>query len=213
MIGEVSVLDRASVWYGAVVRGDLNSVNIGGYSAVLDGAVVSTVEHLASGLDPRTTIGNFSIVGSNSVISGGATVHSLSYVGMKAIVGEGAVVSPQSLLAAGSYLPPGAVVPSGQVWGGNPIGFIRTLGGNEKAYFQRYALMYWALARDHMEQFLPDNIAHYEKLKLDRLEGQERQEAFLELQATKEHQDRLLRDKLLSLRKDLQATGALGEAH
>eukprot|EP00162_Nutomonas_longa_P004525 comp15259_c0_seq1/m.22983 comp15259_c0_seq1/g.22983 ORF comp15259_c0_seq1/g.22983 comp15259_c0_seq1/m.22983 type:complete len:288 (+) comp15259_c0_seq1:102-965(+) len=205
--GEVVLNDRSSVWYGSVIRGDMGNVWIGGYSNIQDGAVLNSQLRVATGTDPRLSIGNYVTIGSGSVLSA-CTVHSHSYIGLKTIICDGAIVEPESVVASNSVVPSGKIIPSGEVWGGNPIGFIRKLGGNEKLYFQRYAMMYFSLAWDHMEQFLPLNKAYYDKIALD---GIEKSEFILLNNAMKKEQEKHaknLSEKIEKARKE-----AFKEAH
>ena len=80
-MGDVTVADRASVWYGCVVRGDQNAVSIGAYTNVQDRAVLTTAKALPSGFPASLTLGNFVSVGHGSVLRS-CTVEDNSSIGM-----------------------------------------------------------------------------------------------------------------------------------
>lgn len=127
VIGDVKVGKNSSVWYGAVVRGDVNSISIGENSSVGDRAVV----HVAK------IQGDFcTTVGDAVTIEAGAIVHACT-VGDRVVVGagaqvlDGAVIEKDVVLAPGSIVPPGTTVNGGQLWGGSPAVKIRDLSPEE----------------------------------------------------------------------------------
>lgn len=137
LIGKVDVSSKASVWYGAVVRGDCGSVTIGAGSNVQDDAV------LAAG---NVSIGEGVTIGHGAIIKA-STVGDGSMVGMKSVIEE-ASVEEGSIVAAGAIVTPGTVVPTGQLWGGNPAVFMREITAEEKAQLIKSAEGYSALAAE-----------------------------------------------------------------
>ena len=114
--------DDSSVWFGAVIRGDVFPIRIGARTNIQDNAVV----HVTGGRS-ATTIGDDVTVGHLALIHG-ATVGNRCLVGMGSIVLDGAVVEDESFIAAGALVPPGARVPSRSLMVGRPARVARTLG-------------------------------------------------------------------------------------
>mmetsp|Transcript_19664 Transcript_19664/g.27090 ORF Transcript_19664/g.27090 Transcript_19664/m.27090 type:complete len:241 (-) Transcript_19664:438-1160(-) len=165
--GDVDLCDMASVWYGAVIKGDRNKVTIGPGSNVQDRAVIYTTDSLESGFPAEV------IVGANSTIGPGAVLYSCSVgdgarVGAGARVLQGARVEHFAEVAPGAVVPPGRLVPSGQVWGGNPAAFERTLGEGELAALRAEAEATAALAKAHLDEFLHPKwgTAHWDAEKI-----------------------------------------------
>ncbi|CAN0008636.1 unnamed protein product [Ectocarpus fasciculatus] len=138
LVGEVDVSGGASVWYGAVVRGDAGAVAIGEDSNVQDDAILGSGD---VSVGAGVTIGHGAIIKSSTVADG-------SMVGMKAIV-ESATVEQGSIVAAGAVVKPDTVVGAGQVWGGNPAVYMRNVTPAEKAQLTKSAEGYVALAGSH----------------------------------------------------------------
>ena len=145
----MTVGDRSSIWYNAVIRGDVNSISIGADTNIQDNAVV----HVAGTINPAgaslpTTIGDRVTVGHAATIHA-ATLESGCFVGMGAVVLDGAVVRSGAVVAAGAVVAPGSVVPSGEVWGGAPAKKIRAAAPGEAAFVENSARNYSALAAVH----------------------------------------------------------------
>ena len=126
VIGEVTLQERSSVWPGAVIRADDDSVVIGKGSAVLDLALVEA---------PK---GRPVAVGEGCIISHGARLHgcsvgSESMIGIGAIVLDGATIGERSVVAAGSLVPPGAKIPQGSFVLGVPGRITRQTSSNDQA--------------------------------------------------------------------------------
>lgn len=114
VIGDVVMGDGCSVWYGAVIRGDVHSITIGNHTNIQDNAVI----HATFEKSP-THIGN------NVTIAHGATVHGCTLhdnvmIGINAVVLDDAVVESNSIVAAGSVVTKGTRIGSGSVWAGVP---------------------------------------------------------------------------------------------
>ncbi|KDD74885.1 hypothetical protein H632_c1010p0 [Helicosporidium sp. ATCC 50920] len=135
VVGDVDLFDRVSVWYGAVLRGDLNSIRVGAFSNIQD----RTVVHAAA-----------------------ATVESEAVVGDRCVLLEGSLVEKHSVLAPGSVLPPGRRVPSGELWAGAPARKVRKLNKDEIVEIPKLAASISALAQTHAGEFLPHSFAYVE---------------------------------------------------
>merc|ERR1711934_987319 len=126
LIGQVELADKSGVWYNAVLRGDMNAISVGYSSHIKDGSVVCVDASLATGSDSSTTIGSFCTIGSRCFLKA-CTIQDNVTLGDGCIVQEGALVEAGAVLEPGSVVPAGARVPSGEVWGGNPLTFVRKL--------------------------------------------------------------------------------------
>jgi carbonic anhydrase/acetyltransferase-like protein (isoleucine patch superfamily) len=145
-IGDVEIGPGSSVWFGAIVRGDVNFVRIGARTNIQD----QTVVHVSSGTHP-TVIGDDVTVGHRAVLHG-CTIHDRCLVGIGAIVMDGAVVGPDAMVAAGALVPPGAVVPPGTLAMGSPARPKRELTPEEKAFLPRSAANYARYAAQYRQE-------------------------------------------------------------
>lgn len=154
VIGKVLMLDKSSVWYGAVVRGDKNKIKLGFCSNIQDRAVVTCTSELESGFPADVDIGNYVTVGSGAVLTS-CIIQDETSIGMNAIVQEGSVIEKNVVVAPGSVVAPGTLIPSGQLWAGNPAQFVRNLTEDEKKNLELVADNYAILAAEHKDEFLP----------------------------------------------------------
>lgn len=114
LIGDVVMGDSCSVWFQAVVRGDVHRIRIGNHVNIQDGAVIHATYRTAP-----TTIGNNVSIGHNAIVHG-CTIHDNVLVGMGAIIMDDAVVESNCIIAAGAVVTKNTTVPSGTVFGGMP---------------------------------------------------------------------------------------------
>lgn len=114
IIGDVVIGDQCSIWYGAVVRGDVHSIRIGNNTNIQDNAVI----HATYRKSP-TTIGNNVTIAHQAVVHG-CTLHDNVMIGIGAVVLDDAIVESNSIVAAGAVVTKGTVIPSGTVWAGVP---------------------------------------------------------------------------------------------
>ena len=114
VVGDVVMGRDCSVWYHAIVRGDVNSIQIGDQVNIQDGAVIHATYQKFS-----TTIGNCVSIGHNAIVHG-CTIHDNVLIGMGAIVMDGCVVESNSIIAAGAVVTQGTHVPSGTIFSGVP---------------------------------------------------------------------------------------------
>ncbi len=127
VIGDVVLGDDASIWPGAVLRGDVHYIRIGARSNVQDGAVVHVTHD-----GPYSPGGFPTIVGEGVTIGHAAVIHACTIedyclIGMHATVLDGAVVKKYGFVGAGSVVPPGKVVGERELWLGNPAQRVRLL--------------------------------------------------------------------------------------
>jgi carbonic anhydrase/acetyltransferase-like protein (isoleucine patch superfamily) len=149
VIGDVELGERSSVWFGCVVRGDVNSIRIGARTNVQD----LTTIHVTSRTHP-TVVGDEVTIG-HRVVLHGCTVKDRCLIGIGAVVMDGAVVGPESVVGAGALVPPGMVVPPRTLVMGSPAKVKRDLSAEEVEalrksaenyveYAARYAAEGWA---------------------------------------------------------------------
>ncbi|MFD4572453.1 gamma carbonic anhydrase family protein [Streptomyces sp. NPDC058417] len=144
VIGGVTLEAGASVWYGAVVRGDVERISVGARSNVQDNATL----HADPGFP--VTIGERVSVGHNAVVHG-ATVEDDCLVGMGATVLNGAVIGAGSLVAAQALVPQGMRVPPGSLVAGVPAKVRRELTAEEREGVTLNGTLYADLAKAHRE--------------------------------------------------------------
>ncbi|HZW51441.1 MAG TPA: gamma carbonic anhydrase family protein, partial [Rudaea sp.] len=127
IIGDVEIGPEANIWYGVVLRGDVNYIRIGARTNVQDGAVLH-VTH-----DGPYTPGGFPLViGADVTVGHSAILHACTVedaclIGMHATVLDGAVVRKHAFVAAGAVVAPGKIVGEGELWMGNPARCVRKL--------------------------------------------------------------------------------------
>ena len=143
IIGRVRIEEAVSIWFGAVLRGDLNKIHIGKGSNVQDN---STIHVDADG--PGTVVGEYVTIGHNSVLHG-CSIGSYSMVGMGAVVLEGAVVGEETIIGAGSLVTSNKIIPSGVLCIGSPAKVIRELTDDEKTTLRKNAMDYIELANEY----------------------------------------------------------------
>ena len=141
VIGDVAIAANVSVWFGCVIRGDVQRISIGARSNIQDGTII----HATTNGQP-TDIGTDVTVGHAAVLHS-CTLESGAFVGIGACVLDRAVVMTGGMLAAGAVLTPGKVVPSGELWGGNPARFLREVSMSEREGMVLNAQRYVALAK------------------------------------------------------------------
>ena len=114
LIGDIEIGDNCSIWYSAVLRGDVNYIKIGNNSNVQDGAIIhGTYKKSATNIGNNVTI-------AHGAILHGCTIKDNVMVGMNAVVLDDAVVNSNTIIAAGSVVTKGTVVESGCVYAGIP---------------------------------------------------------------------------------------------
>ncbi|HIW59445.1 MAG TPA: gamma carbonic anhydrase family protein [Candidatus Anaerobutyricum avicola] len=135
VIGNVTVGDESSVWYNAVIRGDMAPVVIGCGSNVQDGVVVHTDK------DFPCKVGNSVTVGHNAILHG-CTIGHNTVIGMGSIVMNGAKIGEDCIIGAGSLVTEGTEIPDGMLAFGSPARVIRPLTEEEKKHNETSAITY-----------------------------------------------------------------------
>ena len=146
VIGKVNLADEVSIWCGAVVRGDVNTIQIGKRSNVQDGSVL----HVTGG-SANHPAGSPLIIGEDVTIGHHVTLHGCIIgnrvlVGMGAIVLDDVVIEDEVIIGAGSLVPPRKRLQSGLMYMGSPAKAVRELTEAEKAFLRQSAQNYVAAA-------------------------------------------------------------------
>jgi carbonic anhydrase/acetyltransferase-like protein (isoleucine patch superfamily) len=136
VVGEVKMGNRCSIWFNAVVRGDVHSITIGDNTNIQDGAVIHCTYQKA-----KTVIGSNVSIAHNAVVHG-CTVEDNVLIGMGAIVMDDAVIGSGSVIAAGAVVLPGTRVEPGSVYAGTPARRIKDTSAEMKEVIQRTARNY-----------------------------------------------------------------------
>ncbi len=137
VLGDVTLGDHASVWYGAVLRGDINRIVVGANSNIQDNAVV----HLAD--DFPCLIGEWVTVGHSAIVHA-CTVGDECLIGMGATILDGAEIGAQSIVGANALVTGGTKVPPGSLVLGSPAKVVRALKPEERAGLKWWAEKYVA---------------------------------------------------------------------
>ncbi len=141
IVGDVVMGRDCTVWFNAVIRGDVNSILIGDRVNIQDGAVIHCTYQKTV-----TTIGNYVSIAHNAVVHG-CTVEDNVLIGMGAIVMDGAVIGTGSIIAAGAIVTQNTVVPPGSIYAGNPARFLKPVSPEAAEVFTRTADNYVMYAK------------------------------------------------------------------
>ena len=136
VVGDVIMGDECSVWFNAVVRGDVHSIRIGNKTNIQDGAVIHCTYQKAP-----TVIGNEVSIGHNAIVHG-CTLEDRVLVGMGAIVMDHAVVQTGAIVAAGAVVLENTIVEAGYIYAGVPARKVKLVGEELSAVFERTANNY-----------------------------------------------------------------------
>lgn len=145
VMGDVQMDEGSSLWYGGVLRGDINSIKIGKFSNLQDGVI----GHLAD--DHCLVVGKYVTVGHGAVIHA-CEIADECLIGMNSTILDGAKIGKQSIVAAGSLVPAGMDVPPGTLVAGVPAKIKRKLSGEEKKNLKKWAEKYLVVAKAHREK-------------------------------------------------------------
>jgi len=142
VIGNVTLGPLSSVWYGAVLRGDIHSIEIGEGSNVQDLAVV----HLAD--DYGVKIGNYTTIGHSAIIHA-CTIGDECLIGMGATILDGAVIGDHCIVGANALVTQRFVAPAGSMILGSPAKIVRPLKESELIGLRAWAEKYVEVAKAH----------------------------------------------------------------
>ena len=147
IIGDVIMGDECSIWFGTVLRGDVNSIRIGNRVNIQDGSVLHTLYEKST-----IEIGNDVSIGHNVTIHG-ATIKDGALVGMGSVILDHAVVGEGAIVAAGAVVLSKMVIKPGELWGGAPAKFIKMVDPQQsKEINQKIAHNYLMYSRWYSEE-------------------------------------------------------------
>lgn len=152
VIGDVELGEDASIWPGAVLRGDVQRIRVGVRSSIQDGAVLHVTHD-----GPYTPGGSPLLIGADVTVGHAAVLHACTVedaclIGIHATLLDGAVVRRHSMIGAGAMLSPGKVVGEGELWLGNPARFTRKLSDEEIERLYYSAQNYVRLKDQYLRQ-------------------------------------------------------------
>jgi carbonic anhydrase/acetyltransferase-like protein (isoleucine patch superfamily) len=142
VMGRVQLAENASVWYGAVLRGDNDSIVVGRNSNVQDGSVLHTDHGKPLVIGDDVTVGH-------QVVLHGCTIGDCSLVGIQSVILNGARIGRNSIVGAGSLVPEGKEYPGGVLIVGSPAKVVRELTPEQITRLQASATHYVAQAQRH----------------------------------------------------------------
>lgn len=124
VVGDVTLGDNVNVWYGAVIRGDIASIEVGTDSNIQENALIHVSKDIPVKIGQRVTIGHAAIIHS-------ATIEDDALIGMGAIVLDGAIIGESAMVGAGALVGPGKVIPPRSLVVGVPGKVVRELTRDE----------------------------------------------------------------------------------
>jgi carbonic anhydrase/acetyltransferase-like protein (isoleucine patch superfamily) len=136
VVGEVTMGENCTVWFNAVIRGDVHSISIGNNTNVQDGAIIHCTYQKA-----KTVIGNNVSIAHHAVVHG-CTIEDNVLIGMGAIVMDDAVIGTGSVIAAGAIVLPKTLVEPGSIYAGMPAKKVKNAGPEMTDIIERTARNY-----------------------------------------------------------------------
>jgi gamma-carbonic anhydrase len=136
IVGDVTMGRDCTVWFNAVIRGDVNSIIMGERVNIQDGAVIHCTYQKT-----KTVIGNYVSIAHNAVVHG-CTIEDKVLIGMGAIIMDGAVIGSESIIAAGAIVTQNTIVPPRSIYAGNPAKFLKNITSEHEEVFMRTANNY-----------------------------------------------------------------------
>lgn len=152
LIGNVEIGKGSSIWFNAVLRGDVESIKIGNNTNVQDGSIIHT-----SRFNGLVEIGNNVTIGHLALIHA-CKIHSNVFIGMRSMIMDYAVIEEYAFIAAGSLVPPKKIIKSRELWMGSPAKFIRHLTDHDIEYMQDNVKNYVNLANTYLKNSGLNNI-------------------------------------------------------
>ena len=145
VVGQVALGPNSSVWYGAVLRGDINNIQVGARSNIQDLSVLHVENELPC------IVGNDVTVGHRAILHA-CHIEDSVLIGMGAIILNGAVIKKGAVIAAGALIKEGTVVDEQTLWAGVPAKCLKTYTTDKVSEHNRWARKYVKLAQAHQSQ-------------------------------------------------------------
>jgi carbonic anhydrase/acetyltransferase-like protein (isoleucine patch superfamily) len=135
VIGDTHIGPESNIWFGCVLRGDINHIRVGARVNLQDGSVVHVSGNAPCEIGDGVSIGHMALVH-------GCTLEPGCFIGMKACVMDRAVVETGAMVGAGALVTPGKRVPTGELWAGSPASPMRAITEKDLAEFARVSASY-----------------------------------------------------------------------
>jgi len=136
IIGDTHIDEQSGIWYGCVLRGDVNEIRIGKRTSIQDLTMIHCAE-----LGQGCYIGDDITVGHSAVLHA-CTIEDNAFIGIQACVMDDCIIEKGAMVAAGALVTPGKIVKAGEVWAGSPAKKMRDINEQDLAFFainrQRY---------------------------------------------------------------------------
>mmetsp|Transcript_2698 Transcript_2698/g.323 ORF Transcript_2698/g.323 Transcript_2698/m.323 type:complete len:216 (-) Transcript_2698:25-672(-) len=152
VVGEVELEANVTIWYNAVLRGDINKIFIKSGSVIGENVVILTASSLPTGIKAEAFVGNNSYIGPRSTLYS-CTVLDYVHIGAGSVICDGARLESGCVILPGSVVPPGRLIPAKQIWGGNPVKFVKNLYENDEMAVKEEIEHEYNSAMLHNEQF------------------------------------------------------------
>ncbi len=136
IVGDVKMGNECTVWFNAVIRGDVNSIVMGNRVNIQDGAIIHCTYQKTT-----TIIGNNVSIAHNAIVHG-CIIEDEVLIGMGAIVMDGAIIGKNAIIGAGAIVTQNTKVPSGTIWAGNPAKYMKDVSQELGEVFLRTANNY-----------------------------------------------------------------------
>lgn len=146
IIGDTRVGNGSGIWYGCVVRGDVNEIRIGKRTNIQDLTMIHCAE-----LGQGTYLGDDITVGHSAVLHA-CTIEDNAFIGIQACVMDDCLIERGAMVAAGALLTPGKIVPAGEVWAGRPARKLRDINQNDLDFFEINRQRYARLAQEYNQE-------------------------------------------------------------
>jgi carbonic anhydrase/acetyltransferase-like protein (isoleucine patch superfamily) len=143
IIGDVTIGRDTGIWFGCILRGDVNDIKIGERTNIQDGTVI----HVSS-TTQGTYIGDDVTIGHMALIHA-CTIGDRAFIGMQACVMDDAKIENEAMVAAGALVTSGKIIPSRQLWAGRPAKYVRDLRDDEIEFLKFSAERYVRLSKDY----------------------------------------------------------------
>ena len=143
VIGDTHIGEDSGIWYGCVIRGDVNEIRIGKRTNIQDLTMIHCAER-----GQGTYLGNDITVGHSAVLHA-CTVEDSAFIGIQACVMDDCIVEKGAMVAAGALVTPGKIVKAGEVWAGSPAKKLRDINQKDLDFFEINRQRYVRLAHEY----------------------------------------------------------------
>jgi len=149
VIGDTHVGEDSGIWYGCVIRGDVNEIRIGKRTNIQDLTMIHCAE-----LGQGTYLGDDITVGHSAVLHA-CSVEDNAFIGIQACVMDDCIVEKGAMVAAGALVTPGKIVKAGEVWAGSPAKKLRDINEKDLEFFEINRQRYVRLAQEYKAEQSP----------------------------------------------------------